>query len=172
MCPLSGLAELPVPPDLRRIVVGVDGSESGALALEWAIQEAMRRPAVIDVVTAWTFPMVGGYAITHSVDKFEKSAREVVEFAMSHVAEEAPDVVVRGETADGEAGPVLVDAARGADLLVVGSRGIGGFERVFLGSVSAYCGSHALCSVMIVRPYGVRSPVPASVGIRHDRHRN
>ncbi len=151
MCAVSGLAELPVSPEQRRIVVGVDGSESGILALEWAIQEARRWPAVVDVVTAWTFPMVEGYAIAHSVDEVEKNAREVVEAAMSQVAENAPDVVVRGETADGEAGPVLVDAARGADLLVVGSRAIGGFERVFRGSVSAYCSRHAQCSVMIVR---------------------
>lgn len=152
MCALSGLAELPISPDQRRIVVGVDGSDSGALALEWATQEARRCSAVVDIVTAWTFPMVTGYAMTHSVDEAEEGAREVVEAAMSRVAAEAPDVVVRGETADGEAGPVLVDAARGADLLVVGSRDIGGLERVFLGSVSAYCGRHAPCSVMIVRP--------------------
>jgi nucleotide-binding universal stress UspA family protein len=151
MCALSGLAELPVPAYQRRIVVGVDGSQSGALALEWAIQEARRLPAVVDVVTAWTFPMVEGYAMEHSVDEAEEGAREVVESAMSQVTQEAPDVVVRGETADGEAGPVLVDAARGADLLVVGSRKLGGFERMFLGSVSAYCGRHAPCSVIIVR---------------------
>jgi nucleotide-binding universal stress UspA family protein len=151
MCALSGLAELPVSADQRRIVVGVDGSDSGAMALEWAIEEARRWPAVVDVVTAWTFPMVEGYAIAHSVDEAEEGAREVMEAAMSEVAERAPDVVVRGETADGEAGPVLVDAARGADLLVVGSRRVRGLTRVFLGSVSAYCGRHAPCAVMIVR---------------------
>jgi nucleotide-binding universal stress UspA family protein len=151
MCALSGLAELPVSPSQRRIVVGVDGSDSGTLALETAIQQARRWQAVVDVVTAWTFPMIEGYGITHSVDAVENSAREVVQAAMSQVAEDAPDVVVRGETAQGEAGPVLVDAARGADLLVVGSREIGNLERVFRGSVSAYCGRHAGCSVMIVR---------------------
>jgi nucleotide-binding universal stress UspA family protein len=151
MCALSGLAELPLPPRQRRIVVGVDGSESGALALEWAIQEAQGWSAVVDVVTAWTFPMVQGYAVAHSVDDVEEGAREVVDAAMGQVAEEAPELVVRGESADGEAGPVLVDAARGADLLVVGSRGIGGLERMFLGSVSGYCSRHAPCSVMIVR---------------------
>jgi nucleotide-binding universal stress UspA family protein len=106
---------------------------------------------VVDVVTAWTFPMVQGYAITHSVADVEEAARAVVEAAMSQVAEEAPEVAVRGETADGEAGPVLVDAARGADLLVVGSRDVGDFERVFLDSVSAYCSRHAPCSVIVVR---------------------
>lgn len=95
--------------------------------------------------------MVEGYAISHSVEDAEKGAREVVEAAMTQVAGEAPEVVVRGETADGEAGPVLVDAAEGADLLVVGSRKIGGFERMFRGSVSAYCSRHATCSVVVVR---------------------
>ena len=147
----SALAELPVSPDQRRIVVGVDGGETSSKALEWAIQQARRWSAVVDVVMAWTFPMVEGYAVSHSVDDVEKCARGVVEAAISRVAEVAPDVVVRGETADGEAGPVLVDAARGADLLVVGSREIGGFERMFRGSVSAYCSRHATCSVMIVR---------------------
>jgi nucleotide-binding universal stress UspA family protein len=148
---VSGLAELPIPQNERRIVVGVDGSESGAKALEWAIQKARQWPAVIDVVTAWTFPMVEGYAFTHSVDEVEKSARDVLQAAMSRVAEGAPQVTVRGEIADGEAGAVLVDAARGADLLVVGSGRLGGFERLFLGSVSTYCARHAACSVMIVR---------------------
>lgn len=148
---MSGLAELPVPENRRRIVVGVDGSDAGLKALDWAIGEARRWPAVIDVVTAWTFPMVEGYAISHPVADVERGARDTVTEAMSQVAESAPEVDVRGETADGEAGPILVDAAKGADLLVVGARGIGGLERFFLGSVSAYCAKHAPCPVVIVR---------------------
>jgi len=151
MCALSGLTELPVPESQLRIVVGVDGSEAGARALEWAIGYAGRSPAVIDVVTAWTFPMVEGYALHHTVGEVEDLAREVVTAAMSHVADEAPDVVVRGETADGEPGRVLVDAARGADLLVVGARGQSSLHRLFLGSVSAYCAKNASCSVIVVR---------------------
>jgi nucleotide-binding universal stress UspA family protein len=151
MCALSGLAELPVPKNQLRIVVGVDGSEASANALEWAIDYARRSPAVVDVVTAWTFPMVHGYARNHTVGEVEDEARKVVTAAMSHVAEEAPDVVVRGETADGEPGPVLVDAAKGADLLVVGARGESGLQRLFLGSVSSYCAKNASCSVMVVR---------------------
>jgi len=151
MCALSGLAELPVPRNQLRVVVGVDGSEAGAKALEWAIGYAHQSPAVIDVVTAWTFPMVEGYALTHTVGEVEDMAREVVTAAMSHVAYEAPDIVVRGETADGEPGRVLVDAAQGADLLVVGARGESGLHRLFLGSVSTYCAKNASCSVMVVR---------------------
>lgn len=148
---MSGLAELPVPENQVRIVVGFDGSEAATKALEWAAAEARRQPASIDVVTAWTFPMVEGYAVTHPVVQVEESALETLKEAMAYVTEEAPEVVVRGETTDGLAGPALVDAAKGADLLVVGARGIGSLERLFLGSVSAYCAQHAPCSVVIVR---------------------
>ena len=148
---LSGLAELPVPENQFRIVVGIDGSESGAKALQWAIDYARCRPAVIDVVTAWTFPMVEGYAFTNTLSEVENDARALVKATMSHVAEEVPEIVVRGETADGEAGPVLVNAANGADLLVVGARGTSGLERLLQGSVSAYCAKRATCAVVVVR---------------------
>lgn len=148
---MTGLGELPVPPNQRRIVVGVDGSEPSTKALEWAIAEARRSPAVIDVVTAWTFPMVEGYAFTTSVDDVERQAHEIVNGCISRVVANSPNIVVRGETADGEAGPVLVDEAKGADLLVVGARGLGGLARLFLGSVSIYCAKHAGCTVVIVR---------------------
>lgn len=148
---MSGLAELPVPENQLRIVVGFDGSDAGTKALEWTVAEARRQPASVDVVTAWTFPMVEGYAVTHPVAEIEERARETVKEAMSYVTREAPEVVVRGETTDGLAGPALVDAAKGADLLVVGARGVGGIERLLLGSVSAYCAQHATCPVVIVR---------------------
>lgn len=148
---MTGLGELPLPHNQRRIVVGVDGSEPSNKALEWAIAEALRSPAVIDVVSAWTFPMVEGYAFTTSVSDVERLARDVIDAGMSRVAAEAPNIVVRGEIADGEAGPVLVDEAKGADLLVVGARGLAGLARLFLGSVSAYCARHADCTVVIVR---------------------
>ena len=148
---LSGPAELPASEDLFRIVVGIDGSEPSAKALQWAIEYARRRPTVIDIVTAWTFPMVEGYAFTTTVGEVEKNAHALLNGAMSHVTEEDPEIVVRGETADGEAGPVLVNAAKGADFLVIGARGISGIERLLQGSVSAYCAKHATCTVVVVR---------------------
>lgn len=151
MATLNRPADLPISPDERRIVVGVDGSEPSLKALEWAIEEARRWRSVLDVVTAWSFPMVKGYAWTHSPEDVENSAKEVIETALSHVSQEATELVVRGEALDGEPGPVLVDAAVGAELLVVGARGLGGFQRLLLGSVSSYCAQHATCSVMIVR---------------------
>ena len=147
----SGPGELPPPEALRRIVVGFDGSAAAKRALDWAVSEARRNPAVIDVVAAWTFPMVLGYSFSHTVVEVETTAQHQVDDALAHVAELAPDVVVRGETADDAPGAALVAASKTADLLVVGSRGLGGFESLLLGSVSSYCAKHATCTVVIVR---------------------
>ncbi len=135
----------------RRIVVGYDGSASSLRALDWAMEEAQERSAVLDVVTAWTFPMALGYSFVHTVHEVEQTARAWVDTALSRIAERAPDVVSRGEEVDDAPGPALVHAAQGADMLVVGCRGLGGFETLLLGSVSDYCAKHASCTVVVVR---------------------
>jgi nucleotide-binding universal stress UspA family protein len=144
-------SELAPTEEQRRIVVGFDGSDPSIKALDWAIAEAGHAPAVIDVLTAWTFPMVMGYAFTATVSEVEHIARDLVDQALTHVGECAPDVTVRGEAIDSAAGPALARACEGADMLVVGSRGHGGWHDVLLGSVSAYCARHAPCSVVIIR---------------------
>jgi nucleotide-binding universal stress UspA family protein len=151
MSALSGLSELPVSELQRRIVIGYDGSEHARKALDWAIAAAERDPAVIDVVTAWTFPMVPAFALSHTVADVEKAARRELDDALTHVAEVAPDLVVRGEMTDDAAGPALVAASKGADLLVVGPWGRGAMQTLVLGSVSAYCARHAPCTVVVVR---------------------
>jgi nucleotide-binding universal stress UspA family protein len=151
MSALSGLSELPESALQRRIVVAFDGSEPAKKALDWAIRNAQQAPAVIDVVTAWTFPMVPAYAFCHTVDDVENAARRELDEAIAHVAEVAPEVVVRGEITDNAAGPALVEASKGADLLVVGPWGRGALQTLVLGSVSAYCAKHALCTVVVVR---------------------
>jgi nucleotide-binding universal stress UspA family protein len=151
MSALSGLRELPGSQLQRRIVVAYDGSEPARKALDWAIGNAQRDPAVIDVVTAWTFPMVPAFAFCHTVDDVEKAARQELDDALTHVADRAPDVVARGELTDDAAGPALVAASKGADLLVVGPWGRSGIESLVLGSVSAYCAKHAACTVVVVR---------------------
>lgn len=148
----SGTAgELPDPGPAARIVVGYDGSLPSLKALDWAIEEARQRSAVLDVVTAWTFPMALGYSFVHTVHEVEQTARAALDMALSHVAERDPEVVSRGEDVDDAPGPALVRAARGADMLVVGCRGLGGFETLLLGSVSDYCAKHASCTVVVVR---------------------
>ena len=135
----------------RRIVVGVDGSAPSQRALDWAVAEAQRTGDSLHLVTAWMFPMALGYAFTSTVHEVEQNAQKVIDAATAHVAEIAPDVTVSGETSEQLPAPALVAAAKGADLLVVGSRGLGGFEGLLLGSVSQYCTRHAQCSVVVVR---------------------
>jgi nucleotide-binding universal stress UspA family protein len=138
-------------PSPHRIVVGVDGSEESARALDWAITQAQQSGAVLEIVTAWMFPMAIGYAFTTTVDEVRNKALKLLDQAISRVDDVAPDVVVRGKTNEQPAGPALVTASKGADLLVVGSRGMGGFEELLVGSVGHYCMRRAACSVVIVR---------------------
>jgi nucleotide-binding universal stress UspA family protein len=137
--------------EARRIVVGVDGSESSRRALTWAIGEAQRTGDTLRLVSAWMFPMALGYAFTTTVPEVHEAAQHVVDRAVAHVAEVAPEVAVSGEIVEQPAGPALVAATKDAEMLVVGSRGLGGFEGLLLGSVSQYCTRHASCSVVVVR---------------------
>jgi nucleotide-binding universal stress UspA family protein len=135
----------------HRIVVGVDGSVESERALEWATRHAQLSGSVLDIVTAWVFPMALGYALTTTVDEVRHHARDLVDQSVAFVAKVAPEVMVRGEETEQSPGPALVRAGKGADLLVVGSRGNGGFKELMVGSVSSYCARHATCSVVIVR---------------------
>ena len=138
-----------------RIVAGVDGSESSISALRWAIRQAGLTDAAVDAVIAWHYPdlatsgMAVG-AIDPSYGFFRESAEKIIADAISTL-DPASDVPVRAYVAQGHAAQVLLDAAAGADLLVVGSRGHGGFAEALLGSVSQHCVQHALCPVVVVR---------------------
>jgi len=135
----------------RRIVVGVDGSPASERALDWAIAEAQRTDATLHVVSAWVFPMALGYAFTTTVHEVRETAQGIVDRALARAAELAPGLAATGETVEQLPAPALVAASKGAALLVVGSRGLGGFEGLLLGSVSRYCTCHATCSVIVVR---------------------
>jgi nucleotide-binding universal stress UspA family protein len=139
-----------MPAGEHRIVVGVDGSPSSDRALEWAAAEAARSGASLHLVSAWIFPMAYGYAFTTTVHEVHEAAQDVVDRAEARVGELAPGVSVHGETTEQMPGPALVAAAKGAELLVVGSRGLGGFEGLLMGSVGQYCTRHATCSVVVV----------------------
>jgi len=137
----------------RTIVVGVDGSPAAQRALRWAAAEAERTGASLRLVSAWMFPMALGYAFTTTVDDVRRSAQDAIDRAKALVADVAPGVPVSGETIEQAPAPALVAAAAaaGAQLLVVGSRGLGGFQGLLMGSVSQYCTRHAPCSVVVVR---------------------
>ena len=138
---------------MERIVVGVDGSEAAQDALRWAVAEAQARGARLAIVHAWQYPYFGPTPIAGMVvdlDDLEASARGVLEHAAAEVdltglAEPAELVLV-----DRTAAIALVEAAKGADLLVVGTRGRGGFKGLLLGSVSQQLTHHAPCPIVIV----------------------
>jgi nucleotide-binding universal stress UspA family protein len=137
------------------IVVGVDGSDESKEALRWALGEARLRGARVVALRAWIYPaLAAGGLIPVTADLVEQlSANEQKELAAT-VAEVAGESDVEVEQVVVEDAPAraLVAASEGADLLVVGTRGHGGFSGLLLGSVSQQCAHHASCPVVIVPP--------------------
>lgn len=131
----------------RRVVVGVDGSEGSQRALDWAAGEAARLGAVLEIHAAYG----SGYVFLTPGD-VKHVLDEILEKATAQVAAVEPGLTTRGFGHDGSAVAALVEATRGAELLVIGSRGLGGFRGLLLGSVSQQCALHAHCPVLIVRP--------------------
>lgn len=135
----------------RRIVVGIDGSDSSKAALRWAIRQAKLTHSSLEAVTAWQLPYVfGSAAFADGVD-YGGIATSALAEALTEVSGMEPDVKLRPLVAAGNAAEVLLSAAQGADLLVVGSRGHGGFASAVLGSVSLQCVLHAHCPVLVLR---------------------
>lgn len=141
---------------MGRIVVGVDGSEASIRALEWAIAEARIRDDELEVVHAWQIPipamtMEGAVSPAVNVDLRAEAEQAVARSVKSAFAGD-PDVPVTISTPNAPAGSALIDASKGADLLVVASRGHGGFVGLLLGSVGQQCAQHAHCPTVVVRP--------------------
>jgi nucleotide-binding universal stress UspA family protein len=134
-----------------RIAVGVDGFESSTSALRWAIHQAKLTGAVVDAVTAWQVPPGSGLISVSDLPDYQDDARIVLTEAITEMFMVDTEVEVRPHVTEGRAGPVLVAAAGGADLLVVGCRGHGGLAEALLGSVGQYCVHHAPCPVVIMR---------------------
>ncbi len=135
------------------IVVGVDGSACSHDALRWAVDEASRRQGVVEAVYAWTFPYVVPVAgrLANSA-KWQEAAEKKLEGLLRTELGGRPGVEVTPRAEEGPAARTLLDAASGADMLVVGHRGLGGFAGLVLGSVSHQCVQHAGCPVVVVRP--------------------
>lgn len=148
------------------VVVGVDDSTDGRAALRFALQDAVRRGARVDVVAAFrpSGPGAGarlpGASPAHVHEAVRVRAREIVDEALAGTdpAERPPVTVLAVGCGAAEA---LVHAARTADLLVVGSRGHGAVRSAVLGSVGLHCVLHAPCPVTVVRAAHDREPVAA-----------
>jgi len=143
------------------IVAGVDGSEASKEALHWALEEARLRQTQLRVVCAWARPQVGGRIYIppdlSDPERLRQAAQEQLDGFVDEVAGESPGVELERVAVEGSAGKVLVEAAEDAELLVIGSRGRGGFAGLLLGSVSGQCAQHAPCPVVIVRG-GAQAP--------------
>jgi nucleotide-binding universal stress UspA family protein len=139
--------------DESRIVVGVDGSEGSKKALRWAAHQAGLTGATLEAVIGWEYPAFYGWApaIPDDVD-LGQIAADALERAIAEVF--GPDRPARLVTRVVSRHPALalVEASEGAELLVVGSRGYGGFADALLGSVSTFCVHHADCPVTVIRP--------------------
>jgi len=136
----------------HRIVVGVDGSVSSKTALAWAITQARLTGAAVDAVIAWEVPLTvrTPWPLTWTTD-FRGLAEHRLADAIADVPDAASQVEIRPRAIQGDAAQVLLDDAAGADLLVVGNRGHGGFAEALLGSVSQQCVHHATCPVVVIR---------------------
>jgi nucleotide-binding universal stress UspA family protein len=139
-----------------RIVVGVDGSPTSRAALRWAVRQAKFTDGTVDAVMAWEIPMVlqsYGWAPVYLEEDgdFEADARKTLDTVISQEVGPADSHRVRSLVVNGHPAQALIDAADGADLLVVGSRGHGSFAEALIGSVSQHCVHHAPCPVLIVR---------------------
>jgi nucleotide-binding universal stress UspA family protein len=135
---------------MERIVVGIDGSSAAQEALQWAIDEARRRDAAVEVVYAWHEPFLVGYDYLGELEGggLEAEAQGIIDAAISAV--DTTGVTVEPKVLPGRPSQVLVEEAKGAALLVVGSRGRGGFGGLLLGSVSQQTSHHAPCPIVII----------------------
>lgn len=148
------------------IVVGVDGSAMSKEALRWAAGQAGLIGADVRVVTAWELPVTYGYAPDYSGVGFQDRAQKTLDDAINEVFGPNPRLTVDAWVEEGHPAQVLLAAARGADLLVVGSRGHGAFAGMLLGSTAQHCVRHAPCPVLVVpsRPSGSKRRSPQTAG--------
>jgi nucleotide-binding universal stress UspA family protein len=147
----------------HRIVVGVDGSVPSKAALAWALRQAKLTGAAVEAVIAWELPSVTRYPVLASDVDWEDVATRVLSDAIADVAGAQP-VKIATKVKRGDAAQMLLEEAAGADLLVVGNRGHGGFVEALLGSTGQHCVHHATCPVVVIRDSATGRPAEPERG--------
>lgn len=154
-CPVAVVKDQDDPPrEIRRIVVGIDGSTTSLRALDWAVDAARAHRSRVEVVHAWHPSYVNpmdAYLIS-SADVLEQSARTVLDEAIARADDRDLAAPIEGLLVLGSAGRAVLDVADGADLIVVGSRQQSAAGCLFLGSTSLQVTHHADCPVVVVPP--------------------
>ena len=138
---------------VERILVGIDGSAASLRALRWAAEEARFRQASLEVVHAYHLPPIGPYPYlgpTADPARFEEAARETIDAALRTVDTSGLAHPVEGIVGCGGPAATILETGKGADLIVTGSRGHGGFTGLVLGSVSHHLAHHATTPLVIV----------------------
>jgi nucleotide-binding universal stress UspA family protein len=135
-----------------RIVIGIDGSAASIEALDWAGRQAQLTHGTLELIMTWDWPTTYAWAASFP-DDYDPSEGmpELLAKAAEGLRVKFPDVAIVSRVVQGHPAPLLVEASKGADLLVVGSRGHGEFVGMLIGSVSEYCATNAHCSVLIHR---------------------
>lgn len=138
---------------MTQVIVGMDESDGAAHALRWAVDEGVGRDWRIRAVLAWEYLDEEQLGAVHSFDPVGHAdiAAKRLSAAVENAVGPLDAAGVELEVVCEQAGPALVTAAADADLLVVGARGLGGFKRLLVGSVSNHCLHHAPCPVVVVR---------------------
>lgn len=146
------------------VVVGVDGSEPSKQALRWAAFVAATTGATVDAIATWRLNgFTTGQRLMDNPGSFDQSG-EVAKMLADTIAEvfgDNPPADLNSLVEEGNAAKVLVEASRNANMLIVGSRGRGGFVGLMLGSVSTACSAHSACPVMVI--HGDHPAPPAIV---------
>jgi nucleotide-binding universal stress UspA family protein len=156
-CPVVVVRDrLPVTSLRHGVVVGSDGSEGSRAALEEAFRRAARLGMALTVVHVWSVRYAGADVLVPDLEverlRTGEYGRALTAKMVSEVAERYPHVALQQEVVHGDPRRVLTDVSRGAEMLVVGSRGRGEVTGLLLGSVSQALLRHASCPVMVVRP--------------------
>ncbi len=137
-------------PSGQRIVVGVDGSPSSIVALKWAHRVGAALDLAIDAVSCWEFPAEYGVGMVPVAYNPEVDVKRLLESSLQSAFGETRPAGLRSSTHQGHPAKVLIELSSTAEMLVVGSRGHGGFVGLLIGSVSAHCAEHARCPVVVV----------------------
>jgi len=139
----------------NRVLVGVDGSEGSRKALRYAADEAAEHDASLTVLLAYTVPAPPvAIGTAQPPPRSEQDWRENAENLLQQTVQttiDDPDLKIVTEVVEGPPARALIHASHDADLLVVGTRGHGGFAGMLLGSVSQHLAAHAACTVAVVR---------------------
>jgi nucleotide-binding universal stress UspA family protein len=146
-------------PGTARIVVGVDGSPSSGEALRWAGKLAPTLGATIEAILTWQYPANYGWGMALPAEwRPDEDAHKALGQALDDAFGPERPAGLTAEVRECGAGAALIEASKGAAMLVVGSRGHGGFAGLLLGSVSSACAEHAHCPVLVVHESGIPAP--------------